>query len=98
MVTGGADGIGAGITQRLAAEGMHVVIADLDQTAGEATAAQTGGSFVRADVATEAGVRAAVCAARERAGRIGVLVHNAGEPNHLLPLIDRAGHVIRLTA
>jgi NAD(P)-dependent dehydrogenase (short-subunit alcohol dehydrogenase family) len=78
LVTGGADGIGAGIAQRLAAEGMHVVIADLDQASGAATAARTGGSFIRADVATEAGVRAAIDAARRRPGRIGVLVNNAG--------------------
>jgi short chain dehydrogenase len=59
LVTGGADGIGAGITKRLAAEGMRVVVADLDQAAGEAMAGRTGGSFIRADVATEAGVRTA---------------------------------------
>jgi len=78
LVTGGADGIGAGIAQRLAAEGMHVVIADLDQTAGAAMAARTGGSFVRADVATKAGLREAVDAAHRRSSRIGVLVNNAG--------------------
>ena len=36
LVTGGADGIGAGIAERLAAEGMHVVIADLDDRQGPA--------------------------------------------------------------
>jgi NAD(P)-dependent dehydrogenase (short-subunit alcohol dehydrogenase family) len=77
VVTGGAAGIGAGIAQRLAAEGMHVVIADLDQ-AGQATAAGIGGSFVRADVATSAGVRTAIDAGRRAAGRVGVLVNNAG--------------------
>ena len=74
LVTGGADGIGAGIAERLAAEGMGVVIADLDEKAGPATAARIGGSFVRADVATEAGVRTAI----DSADRVGVLVNNAG--------------------
>src|SRR5436305_3219560 len=78
LVTGGAAGIGAGISERLAAEGMHVVVADLDPAAGEAMAARTGGSFVRADVATQAGVRAAVDAACQRPGRMSVLVNNAG--------------------
>ena len=76
LVTGAADGIGAGIAVRLAAEGMHVVIADPDETAGRATAARIGGSFVAADVATEAGVRAAV--ERGATGPVGVLVNNAG--------------------
>ncbi len=74
LVTGGAEGIGAGIAERLAAEGMRVVIADLNDKAGLATAARIGGSFVRADVATEAGVRTAVV----NADTVGVLVNNAG--------------------
>jgi NAD(P)-dependent dehydrogenase (short-subunit alcohol dehydrogenase family) len=78
LVTGGAAGIGAGIAERLAAEGMRVVVADLDQAAGEAMAARTGGSFIRADVATTAGVRAAIEAGRRPPGRLRVLVNNAG--------------------
>jgi len=78
LVTGGADGIGAGITERLAAEGMRVIVADLDQAAGEATAGRTGGTFIRADVATEAGVRTAMDAARQPPGRLRVVVNNAG--------------------
>jgi NAD(P)-dependent dehydrogenase (short-subunit alcohol dehydrogenase family) len=78
LVTGGADGIGAGIAERLAGEGMHVLIADLDENAGQETAARIGGSFVRADVATDAGVRSAVETAARQSGRVGVLVNNAG--------------------
>jgi NAD(P)-dependent dehydrogenase (short-subunit alcohol dehydrogenase family) len=78
LVTGGADGIGAGFTERLAAEGMRVVVADLDQDAGEVMAARTGGSFVRADVATKAGVHVAVDAACRPPGRLRLLVNNAG--------------------
>jgi NAD(P)-dependent dehydrogenase (short-subunit alcohol dehydrogenase family) len=78
LVTGGAAGIGAGIADRLAAEGMHVVIADLDEQTGRETAARIGGSFVRADVAANDGVRAAVDTACRLPGRVGVLVNNAG--------------------
>ena len=74
LVTGGAAGIGAGIAERLAAEGMHVVIADRDEKAGPVTAERIGGSFRRADLADPADVRAAVGAA----GPVGVLVNNAG--------------------
>ena len=78
LVTGGADGIGGGIAERLAAEGMHVVIADLSREAGEAMARRTGGSFVHADAATSAGARAAVQTATRQAGRLGVAVLSAG--------------------
>ena len=74
LVTGGAEGIGAGIAERLAAEGMHVVIADLDDRQGPITAERVGGSFVRTDLADRAGVHAAV----DAAGPVGVLVNNAG--------------------
>ena len=74
LVTGGADGIGAGIAERLAAEGMHVVIADLDDRQGPVLAERIGGSFVRTDLADRAGVHAAV----DAAGPVGVLVNNAG--------------------
>ena len=55
LVTGGAAGIGAGIAERLAAEGMHVVIADLDDRQGPITAERVGGSFLRTDLADRAG-------------------------------------------
>jgi NAD(P)-dependent dehydrogenase (short-subunit alcohol dehydrogenase family) len=74
VVTGGADGIGGGIAERLAAEGMHVVIADLDDRTGPVIAERIGGSFLRTDVATKSGVRAAL----DAAGPVTVLVNNAG--------------------
>ena len=51
-----------------------MVVADLDEKAGPTAAARIGGSFVYADVSSEAGVRTAI----DTAGRVGVLVNNAG--------------------
>ena len=42
IITGGANGIGAGCVRRLAEEGANVVIADIDDSAGIALAAELG--------------------------------------------------------
>ena len=83
LVTGGADGIGAGIAERLAAEGMHVVIADLDDRQGPVLAERIGGSFVRTDLADRAGVHAAVaatCQPHSRSGRIVMARRQTNQP------------------
>ena len=59
IVTGGADGIGKAIATLYAANGMHVVIADLTSANGEATAHTLCGlgydvSFCQTDVSKEA--------------------------------------------
>jgi NAD(P)-dependent dehydrogenase (short-subunit alcohol dehydrogenase family) len=78
LVTGGAAGIGQAIARRLAADGAQVAIADLDAETGRTTAAALGAWFISADLASEAGVRAMMAAARERLGGLDVLVNNAG--------------------
>src|SRR3546814_10885902 len=45
IVTGGGDGIGRGIARRYAREGAKVVIAELNQTNGEAVADEIGKDF-----------------------------------------------------
>ncbi|MBI3635891.1 MAG: SDR family NAD(P)-dependent oxidoreductase, partial [Candidatus Rokubacteria bacterium] len=66
LVTGGASGIGRAVAKKLAAEGAHVVVGDLDEggarkTAEEITAAVGGGRALGLvmDVTSEASVRAA---------------------------------------
>ena len=50
VVTGGCSGIGLATVRRLADEGAHVVVGDLDEQRGPEVAAEVGGLFVRADV------------------------------------------------
>ncbi|AOS80068.1 MULTISPECIES: SDR family NAD(P)-dependent oxidoreductase [Hydrogenophaga] len=78
IVTGGAQGIGAACARRFAREGARVVIADVAREAGEALARELGGQFIACDVGDKAQVDALVAAALEEAGRIDVLVNNAG--------------------
>ncbi len=54
IVTGGASGIGAGIARRLIAEGASVVVADVNDKAGEFFAEQVGAQYAHLDVADSA--------------------------------------------
>jgi NAD(P)-dependent dehydrogenase (short-subunit alcohol dehydrogenase family) len=91
IVTGAAHGIGKAIAELFAAEGAWVLVADLDDDAGEATAAAIrarGGraAFQHVDVANESQVVAAVQrAGAEGSGRIDVLCNNA---SYLAPWHD----------
>lgn len=84
LVTGGAQGIGRAIVNDFAKAGATVVIADLNQEAGEETAAavtQATGRDVVAlptDVTDLENVQRTVDQVLERFGRIDVLVNNAG--------------------
>jgi NAD(P)-dependent dehydrogenase (short-subunit alcohol dehydrogenase family) len=80
-VTGAASGLGAAIAERLAAEGAHVILADVDdaglaRTAGVIRAAGGRAQSVRADVTHPADVEAMVRAAAD-AGGLHVLVLSA---------------------
>jgi NAD(P)-dependent dehydrogenase (short-subunit alcohol dehydrogenase family) len=78
VITGAASGIGRASARRFAAEGAHVVVADLDQDGGTALAAEIDGLFVRADVTSADDVQGMYAAAVERFGGLDVLFNNAG--------------------
>jgi len=82
LVTGGGQGIGRGISRRLAAEAMHVFMCGRTEQALASNAEairQAGGraSFAVADVSRESDVAALFSRIREEAGTLDVLVHNA---------------------
>lgn len=64
IISGGASGLGAATARRLAACGAKVLVADIQDAAGQALAAEIGGRFVHCDVTSEADVLAAVEAAQ----------------------------------
>jgi sorbitol-6-phosphate 2-dehydrogenase len=84
LVTGGAQGLGAAICMRLAEEGAHVVVADLNLAGAEEVAAgiaaQTGqrAIAVAVNVTVEGDVEAAVQRTVEEFGRLDICVSNAG--------------------
>ena len=78
IVTGGAQGIGAACARRFAREGARVFIADVARAPGEALASELNGRFVACDVGDKAQVDALVAQVLDEAGRIDVLVNNAG--------------------
>jgi NAD(P)-dependent dehydrogenase (short-subunit alcohol dehydrogenase family) len=83
VVTGGAQGIGRAIVEKLAQEGARVSFLDRDEAGGASTARELGGrgpavAFLRADVTREAEVKAAVEQVIRREGGLDVLVNNAG--------------------
>lgn len=92
IITGGASGIGAALARRLAGEGAHVVIGDLDDAAAEAVAREVGGLARRCDVSQEAEIRELVRSAEERFGPVDVFVSNAGlgrgQPGHAASASD----------
>jgi NAD(P)-dependent dehydrogenase (short-subunit alcohol dehydrogenase family) len=78
VVTGGASGIGKGMAARFAAEGMHVVIADVEEAALAVAAEELGVVGVRTDVTDPADVQALADAAVDRFGTVHVICNNAG--------------------
>jgi len=94
VITGGASGLGAAAGRKLAGEGAHVIIADLQDAAGRQIADEINGTFLHTDVTDAEQVQAAIDAAVDR-GDLRVLVNCAGigSPSRTL---NRAGEPMDL--
>jgi NAD(P)-dependent dehydrogenase (short-subunit alcohol dehydrogenase family) len=78
VVTGGASGLGRAAALALAAEGVEVVVADVDAVEGARVAQQVGGHFVACDVSSFQANLELVQAAVDLAGGIDIAYLNAG--------------------
>lgn len=79
VVTGAAQGIGKAIAERLAADGAHVVVSDINADGAKAVAAALGGAAIAipCDIADEAQVKALYAAIDTQCGRLDIIVNNA---------------------
>ena len=88
-ITGGGNGLGAAIAQRMADEGAAIAVLDRDpngRAVAERIAAGGGRAlFVQTDVTDEAQVSAAMRATFDAFGRLDVLVNNAGIEGENVP-------------
>ncbi|NRF71333.1 SDR family oxidoreductase [Aquincola sp. S2] len=85
IITGGASGIGAGLAERLAADGARgIVVADLQQALADSVASKINADgrsraiAVRCDVSVESDIQALVAATRARFGQVDIYISNAG--------------------
>jgi 3-hydroxybutyrate dehydrogenase len=79
LVTGAASGIGQAIAEALGAQGVRVLVSDLDEAGARAVAGRIPGAIAqRADVSSREECRALVERAQKEWGRLDILVNNAG--------------------
>lgn len=80
MITGGASGLGRGTVERFARQNAKVVLCDLPTSKGGEVAKELGENvvFVPVDVTSEKDVTTAVQTAKEKFGRLDVVVNCAG--------------------
>jgi NAD(P)-dependent dehydrogenase (short-subunit alcohol dehydrogenase family) len=96
VVTGAGSGIGAASARRLAAEGAHVVVVDIEATTGKEIADELGGLFVAADVTSAEDVRRVYAEAFDAFGSVDIAFNNAGiSPREDASILDTSPDVWR---
>jgi 2-dehydro-3-deoxy-L-rhamnonate dehydrogenase (NAD+) len=91
IVTGGCQGIGLAITERLARAGSTVAIVDINEEKGKKAAAQIGQHcfYVQTDITDAASVKEAVTEVMRQKGQIDILVNNAGIAGRAAPIEEQ---------
>ena len=90
IVTGGAQGIGRAVADKLAEGGARIAIWDMDLELAKKSAAELGGGAFacKVDVASWESVSAAMKTTLDTAGRADILVNSAGIAGSNAPLAD----------
>ncbi|MBA5711097.1 MULTISPECIES: dihydroanticapsin 7-dehydrogenase [Bacillus] len=95
LITGGASGIGYAAVQAFLNQEANVVVADIDETQGEAMIRKENNDrlhFVRTDITDEPACQNAIRSAVDKFGGLDVLINNAGieivAPIHEMELSD----------
>ena len=93
FITGGASGIGKGIAEALAAEGVKVAIADVNADAAAATARELADKgvatqAVQLDVASRSQWDRAAAEVEAKLGPVSILCSNAGVGGMFMPLVN----------
>jgi len=80
IITGGASGIGLATAELFINEGANVLIADINETEGKATAAALGSKcrFFKTDVSDKSSAYFCITEAFKKFGSLEILVNNAG--------------------
>jgi len=97
VITDAAYGIGMAAARLFAAEGGKVVVADLNVARGEALAAEIGGLFVQADVASEEAIEALLKKTLEHYGRIDCMINNVAMVGAVGSILDTPSDYWRAT-
>lgn len=84
LVTGAGSGIGKAIAERLAEDGAHVIVNDINESA-RSVADSIHGTFLNADLADAESTRDLARAALNASDRVDILVNNAGV-QHVSPV------------
>src|SRR3546814_15930637 len=90
IVTGGGSGIGRATVDLLVASGANVAVADINDEAGEAVVAASGGkaAYFRCDIAQEEDVKALVAQTLAAFGGLAGACHTEAHPPAGLPLAE----------
>jgi 3-oxoacyl-[acyl-carrier protein] reductase len=88
VVTGGAQGIGRAVAERLIASGAAVTLWDRDRARMQTAAEEMGCGFVQVELTEWDAVRSAAARTEAEMGRVDILVCNAGISGPTMPVAD----------